>query len=283
MLGCYEQLVEFYENTDEFIAAIEYTAGRFGFRDVLIEKDFLCSMVLMFLNQNHRLPLCFKGGTLLAKVHAGFYRLSEDLDFSIATPINARRKERSALINPCKLIINNIPNYLPFELTKSLVGSNESRQYNAELGYQSKISNSNERILIEIGLREPHIIKPIKHKANTLLSNPFSGGEVVRQYEIDGLIRDEAYAEKIRAALTRQRLAIRDFYDIAYAIDNKLINLENKSFITLVRKKLTVPGSNLIDLDDIKKTFLMSRVGTELEPTLSSKSSLLFELEAVIE
>ena len=68
MLKNHEQLINFYKNTGEFTAAIEYTTGRFGFRDTLIEKDFLCSMVLMFLYQNYDLPLCFKGGTLLAKV-----------------------------------------------------------------------------------------------------------------------------------------------------------------------------------------------------------------------
>src|SRR5579863_2727653 len=157
MLNHYKQLINFYENTNEFISAIEYTAGRFGFRDALVEKDFLCSMVLMFLYQAYQLPICFKGGTLLAKVHAGFYRLSEDLDFSIATSVNAKRKERSALVKPCKLAIDDIPKQLPFILEKPLAGTNESKQYNAEIIYQSKVSGLKERILIEIGLREPHL------------------------------------------------------------------------------------------------------------------------------
>lgn len=63
------------KNYNEFTAAIEYTTGRFGFRDTLVEKDFLCSMVVMFLFQNSKLSICFKDGTLLAKIHAGFYRL----------------------------------------------------------------------------------------------------------------------------------------------------------------------------------------------------------------
>jgi predicted nucleotidyltransferase component of viral defense system len=282
MLKIYEELIDFYKNTDEFIAAIEYTAGRFGFRDSLIEKDFLCSIVLMFLSQNHTLPLCFKGGTLLAKVHAGFYRLSEDLDFSISTPIQAKRKDRSTLAKPCKLAINNLPKHLPFELTKPLAGTNESRQYNAVLSYQSKISNRKERILIEIGLREPHLIKPAKHKTKTLLSDPFSGDEFVHQYEVYSLMQQEAYAEKIRAALTRQKLAIRDFYDIAYALNGKLIDLENENFIQLVKQKLSMPGSELVDLNDSKIAFLSKRVETELQPTLSQRVDFEFDLDKVI-
>ena len=54
----YELLLDFYSNTDEFIAAVEYTSGRFGFRDNLVEKDFLCSMVLMYL---YLLKIAFRG------------------------------------------------------------------------------------------------------------------------------------------------------------------------------------------------------------------------------
>jgi predicted nucleotidyltransferase component of viral defense system len=39
--------------------------------------------------------LTFKGGTCLAKVHAGFYRLSEDSDFSISMPTDSARSVRS--------------------------------------------------------------------------------------------------------------------------------------------------------------------------------------------
>jgi len=282
MLKSYEELIDFYKKTDEFIATIEYTAGRFGFRDSLIEKDFLCSMVLMFLSQDHKLPLCFKGGTLLAKVHAGFYRLSEDLDFSISTPVQSKRKDRSVLAKPCKLAINNIPKYLPFELAKPLAGTNESRQYNAELTYRSKISNSNERILIEIGLREQHLIEPVKHKTKTLLSDPFSSDEIVYQYQVRCLTQQEAYAEKIRAALTRQKLAIRDFYDIAYALNNKLIDLEREDFVQLVKQKLSMPGTKVIEFDDNKINFLTNRVTTELQPTLSQRSNFEFDLDKII-
>lgn len=282
MLKNHEQLIEFYEKTDEFIAAIEYTASRFGFRDALIEKDFLCSMVLLFLYNHHKLPICFKGGTLLAKVHAGFYRLSEDLDFSIAISRDAKRNERSELVKPCKVAIDEIPKYLPLILDKPLSGSNESRQYNAEFSYQSKVFAGKERILIEIGLREPHLTKPEYYKTNTLLSNPFSGDMIVAQYETRGLTQQEAYAEKIRAALTRKKLAIRDFYDIAYAINHNKIDLNKKDFATLIKQKLSLAGSEIVEFNEEKKFFLEYKVQTELEPTLSQKNAFKFDLDNVI-
>lgn len=283
MLKNYKQLLEYYENTDEFTAAIEYTSGRFNFRDNLVEKDFLCSMVLMYLYQDHGLPICFKGGTLLAKVYSGFYRLSEDLDFSISIPENAKRKERSAMVKPCKEIINNIHRYLPiFELSRPLTGTNESRQYNAELVYESRLWQHTERILIEIGLREPHRIQPIRNKSNTLLIDPFSQDAKVMPYDVYCLTQQEAYAEKTRAALTREKLAIRDFYDVAYAITHKLIDLGDKCFIQLVQQKLSLSNTKLITFDKDKIRYLHSKVDTELLPTINQNRDFQFELEAVI-
>jgi predicted nucleotidyltransferase component of viral defense system len=48
--------------------------------------------------------LVFKGGTCLAKVHAGFYRLSEYLDFTIPSPLDAMR-------------VIKLPRHITFTLT----------------------------------------------------------------------------------------------------------------------------------------------------------------------
>ena len=63
--------------------ALRFTAAETGFISRLIEKDYFCTLVLQYLCESD-VTLIFKGGTCLAKVHAGFYRLSEDLDFSIS-------------------------------------------------------------------------------------------------------------------------------------------------------------------------------------------------------
>ena len=69
-------------DAEGFRAAVEYTSRTTGFRMDLIEKDYFCSIALACL-YTHDTPLIFKGETCLNKVHVGFYRLSEDLDFSI--------------------------------------------------------------------------------------------------------------------------------------------------------------------------------------------------------
>ena len=53
----------------------------------------------------------------------------------------------------------------------------------------------------------------------------------------------EAYAEKFRAAMTRREPAIRDFFDLAYAVRDMALNTQDAEFISMVATKLAVPGN----------------------------------------
>jgi len=100
------------DDPDLLVQAIGLTARQTGFQPRLVEKDYFCSVVLEYLAASDT-DLTFKGGTSLAKVHGSFYRLSEDLDFSISTPLDASRKERSRRAEPLKRIVGDVPKYLP--------------------------------------------------------------------------------------------------------------------------------------------------------------------------
>ena len=133
------------------LQAIELTARQTGFNPRLIEKDYFCSVVLEYLAAGDA-ELTFKGGTCLAKIHSDFYRLSEDLDFSISTPPNASRKERSRRADRLKPVVGDIPKRLPgFQIVQPLRGANESTQYNAVVGYVSLLDSHVEPISIEVG------------------------------------------------------------------------------------------------------------------------------------
>lgn len=83
-----------HEDPALFVEALNFTAADTGFAARLIEKDYFCSLVLAFLAATGE-ALVFKGGTCLTKVYAGFYRLSEALDFVFPMPVEAARQERS--------------------------------------------------------------------------------------------------------------------------------------------------------------------------------------------
>src|SRR6266513_2516278 len=152
--------------------AIGYTAAETGFSARLIEKDYFCSVALEHLAGECG-SLTFKGGTCLSKIHSGFYRLSEDLDFSIPTAADSTRGDRSRSVEPLRQALARIEERLPgFRLAEPLRGFNNSTQYNAVLSYESLVDGHVERVSIEVGVREPNMIEAAPGAAKTALLNP---------------------------------------------------------------------------------------------------------------
>ena len=268
-----------HEDGDFFREAVLYTASTTGFASELIEKDYFFSVLLSYLDANES-PLIFRGGTCLSKIYGEFYRLSEDLDFTISVPFDAPRSLRRKKIEPFKKVVGRISDTLSiFSLSQNLIGRNNSTQYIAQVQYQSTIRPSPATIKIEIGLREEILTTPQKGLVKTLLIDPFSRKPVVPEFSVMCLSLDEAYAEKIRAALTRTELAIRDFYDIDYAVRKMGINLREERLLDLVRKKLAVPGNDPVDLELSRKEMLKAQLKTELKPILREQDLQQFDLD----
>ena len=123
-----------------FREAVRFTAAQTGFVPRLIEKDYFCTVVLEYLSPSAA-ELVFRGGTCLAKIHAEFYRLSEDLDFVIPTPLDASRSDRSRLAARSKRAVGMIGRQVPgLRVITALTGANDSSQYAAVLGYTSVLS-----------------------------------------------------------------------------------------------------------------------------------------------
>jgi len=76
----------------EFLKVLERTSAQTGFPLRLLEKDYYLTIVLSAIN-NLSSNLIFKGGTCLSKIHYSYYRLSEDLDFTLrAYPNNSEQR-----------------------------------------------------------------------------------------------------------------------------------------------------------------------------------------------
>ncbi len=283
MLNNTDEMLDFFKQTQEFIAAAQYTAARFEFLDVLVEKDFLCSLVLKYLYNNLDIMLVFKGGTLLSKVHTEFNRMSEDLDFAIPMSRNAARNQRSQSIKPVKELLSRVNTELPiFTIKQPLMGHNNSCQYTMELNYRSNLTHEYGKILIDIGMRDELLMPTHESKAKTLLIDPISKDNKVDPFVIMGLHPQEAYAEKTRAALCRRELAIRDYYDLDYASVNNLIDFENDAFLSLVKKKVQ-HETNFHDFNDpVAIGYLQSKITGELEPTLKKDGIEDFNLDRIL-
>ena len=268
-----------HEDPALFGASINYTMASTGFLPGLIEKDYFCTLLLEFLTTEND-TLVFKGGTCLAKVHTDFYRLSEDLDFSISTPIAASRSERSRRAAKLKASFLTIDQRQPvFRVVRKLTGENNSTQYSAIVGYRSLVTHREETIKIQAGLREPLFMPSVKAPARTLLLDPVSDQPMMEPIMVQCLAVQEAFAEKFRAALSRRDAAIRDFYDIAYAVGNAGIRPDVDEFVELVRQKLAIPGNEPVDISEKRFIAVRRQVATQLKPVLRSKDFAAFDLE----
>ncbi|MBM3303090.1 MAG: nucleotidyl transferase AbiEii/AbiGii toxin family protein [Deltaproteobacteria bacterium] len=273
------QAVRLWEDPDYFRAAVRFTSQMTTFEPGLVEKDYSCTLLLEYLSQTSE-GLVFKGGTCLAKVHGEFYRLSEDLDFTIPVPVTSTRSQRSKLAAGVKKAVALLPERLPsFRLNDPLQGANNSTQYIAVIGYSSLIRQQEETIKIEVGLREPLLRPVVKSPTRTIMLDPVSGKPLVPPVSIRCISKTEAMAEKFRAALSRREAAIRDFFDIDYAVRKLGLHPRDASFIQLVRHKLNVPGNDPVDVSADRLKAFRLQLEPRLKPVLRAKDFEEFDLD----
>jgi len=273
------EILRLHDDRDYFLAAVQFTARATGFAPRLIEKDCLCTALLQYLAADCP-ELVFKGGTCLAKIHAGFYRLSEDLDFTIPLATATPRAQRSKRAQPLKDAVEALPQRLPlFQIAAPLTGSNNSTQYNAVITYTPLTGGGSDTIKIEAGLREPLLLPASDAQANTILLNPTSDQPQLPPVPIRSIAKLEAFAEKFRAALSRREVAVRDFFDLDYAVRQLGLQPANPDLAALVRSKLAVPGNEPVDMSEARLAQLRLQLAPQLQPVLRPKDFAAFDLD----
>jgi predicted nucleotidyltransferase component of viral defense system len=267
------------QDPDYFRAAVQFTAQVTTFSPRLIEKDYLCTALLEQLLAASS-ALVFKGGTCLAKVHANFYRLSEDLDFVTPMPVDAPRSQRSKQAVALKEAVAALPKRLPvFRVVEPLTGANNSTQYNAVIGYRPLASREEETIKIEIGLREPLLLPALSAPAQTILLDPNSDQPLLPPLAARCIAKTEAFAEKFRAALSRREVAARDFFDLDYAVRKLGLRADAAELVALVRQKLAVRGNEPVNVSVGRLAELRQQVGAQLQPVLRQADFAEFDLD----
>ena len=123
------------------------------------------------------------------------------------------------------------------------------------------------------------IVSPARKPVKSILINPFTRGPVLPIFFVQVIDVNEAYAEKVRAALTRKEPAIRDFFDILHARSSFGIDFMEEGFIGMVKRKLLTPGNHPIDVSDERKETLARQVNTQLRSVLRPADFESFDLE----
>lgn len=261
-----------------FVEAARFTAAKTGFDPRLVEKDYFCTLVLEQLSGID--ALVFKGGTCLAKVHAGFYRLSEDLDFAIATAVDASRGARRSKVAQVKAVFHELERRQPaLRVAAPLSGANALRQYLATVAYTSLLSQRDETIKFEVALREPLLVHPVTAAAATLLLDPVGEEPLVENVSVTCIAFAEAFAEKFRAALTRREAASRDFFDIDWAVGRGLVTPDDPALVSLVQSKVEVPGNAAVDISAGRLAALRRQLDLGLRPVLRPVDFAAFDLD----
>ncbi len=215
------------ENEEDLLAVFE-KSNTANFDKEKFEKDFYLTVIL------HRIAreipeITFKGGTCLNRIYFPYFRLSEDLDFSISIEnpwvnTNGKRQKfayhmREKMKEICSSMDRKIDNDDHHHQKAQGNTSLKSKDYTYlkyVLSYTSIFSQKEQTIKIEITYTNKQHLPWHEGTIHSIFIDPILEEPIFGETSITCLALEEMMAEKMRAALTRQTPAIRDFFDIRY-------------------------------------------------------------------
>ena len=280
-----------HDDREEFLKVLDRAVKQKEFLLPLLEKDYYLTLILSRLRELSP-ALIFKGGTCLNKIYFSYYRLSEDLDFSMQLPdYTVTRGLRRKCIQPVKDNIVKFAEQLGIKIdVAENAGRNESKQYIYYFAYQSALRPVEQRIKLEIGLRYNPICKVETHNIKHNFLHPFTGEPLFDGGEVNCLSLKELIAEKLRAAAIREMIAPRDFYDIDFVLRHGF-DISDRDVVELFRKKLAEDGADT-DLAGYRVNFgradeeikdMKSRIQQELFDVLTSDERKNFDIDSALE
>jgi len=248
-------------------------ANTIGFDDLKMEKDFLLTLILIRFSDVFP-DLVFKWGTCLNKIYYPYFRLSEDLDFVISASV--WREARQKILKQYEEDITTEFGRLGLVLQDGRTKYDEHRLALLSYEYISVIDNSVQTIKIDISLKWELVLSPVRWQIQSLYRDKILEEAIFGEHDIACIDIREALAEKIRAALTRQIPAIRDFFDIWYVRQTGGFDFDNTEFRNLVESKLQEVEYQYT-LDDAYD-ILERQIETDLRPVLHEQYDFsLFE------
>ncbi len=265
--------IEFDYSKKDFLEILELS-NRYGFDAYKLEKDFLLTVILIFIWKHYE-ELVFKGWTCLNKIYLDYYRLSEDLDFVVINTWN--RTERKTILENYKQRLTKDLAILWLKITNQRTKYNEDRQWIFNFSYSSLIDNSPQNIQIDITAKERLEIEPANKYIKSIFISKTMEESIFVQHAITCMEFDEIVAEKTRASLARTQPAIRDFFDVWYIKNFAKFDFERiedliETKLKEVNHKYTIDES--FDL-------LYKQIETDLKPVL--KKDFEFDLKEIFE
>lgn len=219
-------------------------AGRTGFNQIYITKDYYVTLIICLLRNVD--GLYFKGGTALQKIFFGHSRLSEDIDYTATSDI-------SKLKGRIEMILNSSGLFQGISKDKDVSG------FVRLVAHYKDPFGAGGSVFIDLNRRASLIMKPEKHR----LPHFYKGH--IPEFSVRTLSKEEMAAEKMAAAIGRNKP--RDHFDL-YKIISSGIPID----LGLVRKKCKSSGIEF----DITKMFrraniLKNRWDSDMAPLLAEE------------
>jgi predicted nucleotidyltransferase component of viral defense system len=206
-------------------------------RTDLIEKDLILQQLLSDLSSNQLFSknFAFKGGTCLIKAYTGYFRFSEDIDFTYLHQkklTGISKKKVSATLSKLETEIADVfvgiaaKRGFDFKNQKGnreymeFGGSNRFVTY--KIWYDSAVLKRRTFIKVQINFVEEMCFKTTRKRLKTLVIDSKKDiGLLYPEYKeyikpLHFVVYDkrEIAAEKVRAILTRRGIKARDFFDL---------------------------------------------------------------------
>jgi predicted nucleotidyltransferase component of viral defense system len=244
----------------------------------VLEKDYVLTEILnhLYLVNDFKDLMVFKGGTALRKIYYPDWRYSEDLDFTV---------KRDMPIGDLKQYLNSWHRYIEESTSIRLITDTLHKpngyarirlQFTGPLDYSG-------RVFMDLTFDEPLCLEP----ASTLLiTNPFS----LESHPVPVYPLEEILAEKMRSLIERGKS--RDYYDVWRILEQHRSEINIKLLADVFSKKLrhkniTVKSINDFFPDDINliKGYWEQELGHQLKdlpPLEEVLQQLRIQLQVII-
>ena len=241
---------------------IDYLAGKSGIKDKsLIEKDFILQSLLIGFSKDKYFVenFAFKGGTCLVKCYAGYFRFSEDLDFTyinqgIFEGKNEKEIRRFLSSEISKLIgivayVSKIHglDFKAEKVNKRYIEFGGSNKFlTLKIWFVSSVNKREQFIKIQINFVELFDYKFKKLAAKPLITKfdikelkflfPEYSDVLLMKPRLIVYDIKEILLEKVRAILMRREVKAKDFIDVF--VITKILGKEVKSFKIKIISKI---------------------------------------------
>lgn len=218
-----------------------YLSGKTGIlnTDLLAKDAYLQGLLLELANNDYfQKNFVFKGGTCLIKAYFGYYRFSEDLDFSW---INQKRYKGKSGKQVRKLLSEEIDNTLRIisEISEKLELDFKPQKHNeryVEIGGSNRLLtlklwykpagkpegfikiqiNFEEKFFYRFKERELKPVFRVADKKELKILLPDEADILLKKPRMKVYDLKEIAAEKVRAVLTRRSVKMRDILDLYF-------------------------------------------------------------------